>query len=91
MIESPDRTPLSRDFYDRPGLDVTPEPPGRALVRMPDDAPVGLRLTEGEAHAGEADPGSRAHRGRTARKAVMFGPPGHVDVSFGYGTSRRSA
>ncbi|WP_351225092.1 DNA-3-methyladenine glycosylase [Streptomyces sp. NPDC002133] len=85
MIESPDRTPLSRDFFDRPVLVVAPDLLGRVLVRNSEDGPIELRLTEVEAYAGEADPGSHAYRGRTARNGVMFGPPGHAYVYFTYG------
>ncbi|WP_353941708.1 DNA-3-methyladenine glycosylase [Streptomyces sp. HUAS MG91] len=85
MIAAPDRTPLSRDFFDRPVLDVAPDLLGRVLVRRTPDGPIELRLTEVEAYDGANDPGSHAYRGRTARNSVMFGQPGHVYVYFTYG------
>lgn len=57
MIESPDRTPLPRDFFDRPVLDVARDLLGRTLVRSAADGTIELRLTEVEAYAGEVDPG----------------------------------
>ncbi|WP_037668205.1 DNA-3-methyladenine glycosylase [Streptomyces griseus] len=85
MIATPDRTPLPRNFFDRPVLDVAPDLLGRTLVRSTPDGPIALRLTEVEAYDGPNDPGSHAYRGRTARNAVMFGPAGHVYVYFTYG------
>ncbi|MHB6906560.1 DNA-3-methyladenine glycosylase [Streptomyces sp. DB-54] len=85
MTDVPERTPLPRDFFDRPVLDVAPDLLGRTLVRHSPDGPIELRLTEVEAYDGERDPGSHAYRGRTARNATMYGPPGHAYVYFIYG------
>ncbi|MFD6420278.1 DNA-3-methyladenine glycosylase [Streptomyces sp. NPDC060194] len=85
MIVSPDRTPLDRNFFDRPVLEAARDLLGRTLVRHSPDGPIHVRLTEVEAYDGEADPGSHAFRGRTARNATMFGPPGHAYVYFTYG------
>ncbi|MGF1340231.1 DNA-3-methyladenine glycosylase [Streptomyces flavovirens] len=85
-MEKPmDRTPLTRDFFDRSVQDVAPDLLGRVLVRTSEEGPIELRLTEVEAYAGEVDPGSHAFRGLTPRNSVMFGPPGHSYVYFTYG------
>jgi DNA-3-methyladenine glycosylase len=85
VTDAAERTPLPRAFFDRPVLDVAPDLLGRVLVRHTPDGPIEVRLTEVEAYAGPLDPGSHAFRGRTARNAVMFGPPGHAYVYFTYG------
>jgi DNA-3-methyladenine glycosylase len=74
-------TPLSRDFFDRPVLEVAPELLGCVVTH---DG-VAVRLTEVEAYDGRNDPGSHAYRGQTPRNAVMFGEPGHIYVYFTYG------
>lgn len=91
MIATLDRTPLPRDFFDRPVLEVAPDLLGRIPVRTTPDGPIELRLTEVEAYDGQNDPGSHTCRGRTPRNEVTFGPPGHVYVYFTHGMSRRSA
>lgn len=79
------RTPLEREFFRRPVLEVAPDLLGRTLLRRTPDGPIEVRLTEVEAYAGEQDPGSHAYRGRTARNEVMFGRAGHIYVYFTYG------
>lgn len=62
-------------------LEVAPRLLGATITH----AGVTIRVTEVEAYAGPADPGSHAYRGQTKRNAVMFGPPGHLYVYFVYG------
>ena len=72
---------LVREALSRPVLDVAPRLLGAHLSA----GGVTVRLTEVEAYAGEADPGSHAFRGRTPRTQVMYGPAGHAYVYFTYG------
>ncbi len=68
-------------LLERPVLEVAPLLLGATLRH----GEVVVRLTEVEAYDGANDPGSHAHRGRTARNSVMFGPAGHLYVYFTYG------
>ncbi|NGN68050.1 DNA-3-methyladenine glycosylase [Streptomyces sp. A7024] len=79
------RTPLSREFFQRPVLEVAPDLLGRTLLRTTDEGTLEVRLTEVEAYEGANDPGSHAYRGKTRRNEVMFGPAGHIYVYFTYG------
>ncbi|MCU1571251.1 MAG: putative 3-methyladenine glycosylase [Naasia sp.] len=75
-----------RPLFDRPAQEVAPLLLGAVLTRVSEEGTVALRITEVEAYSGEgSDPGSHAHRGRTPRNSVMFGPSGHLYTYFTYG------
>ena len=76
---------ISRDFFARPSVQVAPDLLGCVLEHQTGAGLVAVELTEVEAYAGASDPASHAYRGKTARNAVMFGPPGHAYVYFTYG------
>ncbi|QCW50900.1 DNA-3-methyladenine glycosylase [Nocardioides dongxiaopingii] len=61
--------------------DVAPRLLG-AVLRLGE---VAVRLTEVEAYAGTADPGSHASRGPTLRTRIMFGPAGSLYCYLSYG------
>ena len=76
---------IPREFYDRPTLTVARELIGSRLVRVLNGQRLAGLITETEAYIGEKDLGCHAKAGRTARTAVMYGPPGHAYVYFTYG------
>ena len=71
---------LGRDFFGRSVHEVAPDLIGVTLLV---DG-VGGVIVEAEAYDHE-DPAAHGFRGRTARNASMFGPPGHAYVYRSYG------
>jgi len=76
----------SRAFFARDSVELAPLLLGAVLSYTSDAGRVAVRISEVEAYRGVGeDPGSHAHRGMTARTAVMFGPPAHLYAYFTYG------
>lgn len=76
---------VTQNFFLRPTLEVAEDLIGKYLVRRLHDRTIALRITEVEAYDGFADRASHAHRGKTSRNEVMFGPAGYFYVYFVYG------
>ena len=74
-------TLVPRKFYVDPPDLVAQKLLGKLLVR----GEMAGRIVEVEAYFGEADPAAHTFVGKTARNAVLFGPPGHAYVYFIYG------
>jgi DNA-3-methyladenine glycosylase len=80
---------LPRSFYSAPPEMTARALLGKLLVRPAtpstlEEKLVG-RIVEVEAYFGGEDPAAHAFVGKTARNAVLFGPPGHAYVYFIYG------
>ena len=76
---------LFQDFFDRPTLEVAPDLLGKFLCREVDGSILRLRITEVEAYDGPEDKACHAHRGKTPRNEIMFGPAGRWYVYLCYG------
>lgn len=77
--------PLPREFYDRDPRHVSRDLLGKLLVRRAGRKFLTGRIVEVEAYLGADDAAAHAFAGRTARNAVLFGPPGYAYVYFIYG------
>jgi DNA-3-methyladenine glycosylase len=76
---------LPRSFFDRDPSVVARELLGKLVVRRERRKVRAGRIVEAEAYLGAGDLAAHAASGRTARNAVLFGPPGHAYVYFIYG------
>jgi len=82
---TPRPKPLPRSFYlDSPEI-VARNLLGKLITRTLNGERLTGRITEIEAYLGLNDPASHSFIGKTARNAVLFGPPGFSYVYFIYG------
>jgi DNA-3-methyladenine glycosylase len=79
------RNALPPSFYDRDPREVSRSLLGKVLVRSRNGKLLAGRIVEVEAYLGAEDAAAHSAAGRTARNAVLFGPPGHSYVYFIYG------
>ena len=77
--------PLPRSFFNRDPRIVGRELLGKVLLRREGRSTLAGRIVELEVYLGSEDPAAHAAAGKTARNAVLFGPPGHAYVYFIYG------
>jgi DNA-3-methyladenine glycosylase len=71
---------LEAKFFAQPADVAAPRLIGKLLCRRLGRKVVRLRITETEAYCGEADTACHAHRGRTARTAILYEPGGRAYV-----------
>jgi DNA-3-methyladenine glycosylase len=76
---------LQREFFDRDPRPVSHDLLGKILVRRDGRKLLAARVVEVEAYLAADDPAAHAAAGRTARNAVLFGPPGYAYIYFIYG------
>ena len=78
-------TSLQAEFFNRDPRRVARALLGKLLVRKTPGGILAGRIVETEAYLGKDDAAAHAAAGRTARNAVLFGPPGPAYVYFIYG------
>jgi DNA-3-methyladenine glycosylase len=78
-------TLLKAEFFNRDPRRVARALLGKLLIRKTPRGMLAGRIIETEAYLGKNDAAAHATAGKTARNAVLFGPPGHAYVYFIYG------
>ena len=76
---------LQFGFFARPAVDLARDLIGCILVRQTSQGRLRARIIETEAYVGSHDKACHAHKGRTRRTDVMFGPAGRAYVYLIYG------
>lgn len=76
---------LKEEFFDRDPRRVARALLGKLLVRRTPGTLLAGRIVETEAYLGKGDAAAHSFIGKTARNAVMYGPPGRAYVYFIYG------
>lgn len=85
MTNMQPRPILDEKFFCRDTRIVAQALLGKFLVRKIGKKETAFMITETEAYDGPHDKASHAHRGKTARNAVMFGKAGYWYVYLVYG------
>ncbi|MGA7079755.1 MAG: DNA-3-methyladenine glycosylase [Terriglobales bacterium] len=78
-------TTLRPVFYNRDPRQVARALLGKLLIRKMPSGILAGRIVETEAYLGQGDAAAHSAAGKTARNAVLFGPPGRAYVYFIYG------
>jgi DNA-3-methyladenine glycosylase len=78
-------TPLKPVFFNRDPRRVARALLGKLLIRKTPRGILAGRIVETEAYLSEGDAAAHSAAGKTARNAVLFGPPGRAYVYFIYG------
>lgn len=76
---------INPDFFQDNALLIARQLLGAFLVRRIEQREIRLPLTEIEVYDGFSDKASHAHKGKTKRNSVMFGPGGYWYVYLIYG------
>ena len=76
---------LKVEFFDRDPRRVARALLGKLLIRKTPRGILAGRIVETEAYLGADDEAAHSFVGKTARNAVLFGPPGRAYVYFIYG------